>query len=87
MKLEIEITEEEIRSAIERKVRVAVADQTNTWSTDTYIRDRVKEHWQSAVDTMVSELLGSSAALQEKIDKAVEARIKARVAAALRAAA
>jgi len=30
MKFEIEITEEELRSAIERKVRAAVADQSNT---------------------------------------------------------
>lgn len=29
MKLEIEITEAEIRSAVERKIRVAVADQSN----------------------------------------------------------
>ena len=31
MKLEIEITEDEIKSALERKVRTAIADQTNQW--------------------------------------------------------
>ena len=34
MKLEIEITEDEIRSAIQRKVRTSIADQTNTFATD-----------------------------------------------------
>ena len=45
MKLEIEITEEELRSAIERKVRTAVADQTNSYGTDAYIKEQVKAHW------------------------------------------
>lgn len=31
MKLEIEITEDEIRSAIERKVRVSIADISNSY--------------------------------------------------------
>jgi hypothetical protein len=42
MRLDIEITEDEIRSAIERKVRTAIADQTNNYNTDTYIKDQVK---------------------------------------------
>lgn len=53
MKLEIEITEDELRSAIERKVRVAVADQTNSYATDAYIKEQVKArwaHWKAAVD-------------------------------------
>ena len=41
MKLEIEITEEELRSAIERKVRTAVADQTNSYGTDAYIKEQL----------------------------------------------
>ena len=60
MKLEIEITEEELRSAIERKVRTAVADQTNSYGTDSYIKEQVKAHWKSAVDTLVEEALKNS---------------------------
>ena len=55
MLLNIEITEAEIQKAIERKVRVAIADQTNSWGTDNYIKEEVKKHWQSAVDGLVKE--------------------------------
>ena len=85
MKLEIEITEDEIKSAIERKVRVAIADQTNAWNSENYIKESVKAHWKAAADSMVSELLGSSEELKKMINKTVEARVKARVSAALKA--
>lgn len=55
MKLEIEITEDEIRGAIERKVRTAVADQSNVYNTDFYIKEQVKAHWKKAVDNLIVE--------------------------------
>ncbi|MBK7804336.1 MAG: hypothetical protein IPJ55_17075 [Chloracidobacterium sp.] len=87
MKLEIEITEEEIKSAIERKVRTAVADQTNQWGTDQYIKDEVKKHWKEAVDKLIVEALEDSQRLQEKIMTAIEAKLKAKLNAAMKAAA
>ena len=79
MKLEIEITEEEIRSAIERKVRTAVADQTNKWGVDVYIQDQVKKHWVLAVDALVEEALSNSQVLQEKITKEIERKLRAQI--------
>lgn len=84
MKLEIEITEDEIRSAVERKVRTAVADQTNQWDVDSYIKERVKEHWKSAVEALVSEALNDSEKLREKIAAELEKKIRAQLAAAIR---
>jgi histidinol-phosphate/aromatic aminotransferase/cobyric acid decarboxylase-like protein len=82
MKLEIEITEEEIKRAIELRVRAAVADQNNAWSAENHIKDRVKHHWNTAVEAMVAQAIGDSAKLKEMVDRAVEAR--ARVQAALK---
>ncbi len=87
MKLEIEITEEEIKSAIERKVRTAVADQTNQWGVDMYIKDEVKKHWKAAVDKLIIEALEDSPRLREKIMAALEAKLKAQLTAAMKAAA
>ncbi len=87
MKLEIEITEEELRSAIERKVRTAVADQTNHYGTDAYIKDQVKAHWKAAVDALVAEALTDSKALREKIAAELEKKLRAQLAAALKNAA
>ncbi len=87
MKLEIETTEDETRSAVERKVRTAVADQTNRWHVDDYIKERVKEHWKLAVDALVSEALNDSKTLREKIAAELEKKLRAQLAAALKNAA
>ena len=84
MKLEIEITEEEIKSAIERRVRVAVADQSNAWHAENHVKDRVKHHWDAAVESLVAQVIGDSKALREMVDRAVEARVRARVQSALK---
>ena len=84
MKLEIEITESEIRSAIERKVRTAIADQTNSYHTDQYIKDQVKVYWKSAVDSLIQEALGESKALREKIASELEKKLRSQLAAAIK---
>lgn len=84
MKLEIEITEDEIRSAIERKVRTAIADQTNAYNTDTYIKDQVKANWKAAVDNLVVEEMYNSRVLREKIRAEFERKLRLQLAAAIK---
>ena len=84
MKLEIEITEEEIKSSVERKVRTAIADQTSQWGNDTYIKQQVKIHWEESVDALITEAIGNSEALRAKINTAIEKKLRAQLAAALR---
>ena len=84
MKLEIEITEEEIKSAMERKVRTAIADQTNQWGTDAYIKACVTEHWKKSVDTMVQELLKDAPAMRKKITESIEAKLRAQLNQAMK---
>lgn len=84
MKIEIEITEDEIRSAIERKARTAIADQTNSYSTDAYIRDQVKAHWHAAVDNLIVEELYNSQSLREKIRGEFERKLRLQLSAAIK---
>ena len=84
MKLEIEITEDEIRGAIERKARTAIADQTNAYATDAYIRDQVKAHWHAAVDNLIVEEMYNSQSLREKIRGEFERKLRLQLAAALK---
>ena len=84
MKLEIEITPEEIKSAIERRVRVAIADQNAAWNSEQSIKDKVKVFWNETVEATIQEVLGDSAKLKAMVNAAVEVRVKARVAAALK---
>ena len=84
MKLEIEITEEEIKSAIERKVRTAIADQTNQWHVDSYIKSQVGVKWKDTVDSMITELLQDSPVIREKIIKSIEAKLRSQVVALMK---
>ena len=85
MKLEIEITEDEIRSAVERKVRVAVADQSNQWGADDYIKKQVKVQWTVAVDAMILDALSNSQELRNKISAELERKLRAQISAAMKA--
>lgn len=86
MKLEIEITEEEIKSAIERKIRVAVADQTNSWTSEGHIKDRVKALWVKCVDEAIIEALANSEALKKKIADELERKLRSQLNAAMKKA-
>jgi len=87
MKLEIEITEEELRDAIERRVRAAIYDQTNSYVADAYIKEQVKIHWKVAVDLMIKEVLNDKDdknKLREKIMEELEKKLREQLAVALK---
>ena len=84
MKLEIEITEQEIKDAIERKVRVAVADQTNQWGADRMITDRVKALWPVVVDELILETLRDIPTLKAKIMAMVERKLQGQITALMK---
>lgn len=84
MKLEIEITEAEIKDVIERKVHVAIADQTNQWQADNIIKERVKAMWSQTVTDMIQECLSNSTVLKEKIQSDIEAKLKGQITALMR---
>lgn len=85
MKLEIEITEEEIRSAIERKVRLAIADTGNSYRADDLIKESVKRHWSNVVDALVLETLSNMPTLRARVVDAIERKLKAQLEKAMRA--
>ena len=85
MKLEIEITEDEIKSALAHKVRAAIASQNNAWNAENFIKDEVEKVWKNAVRALIDDMLRDPKAIKDMIDKAVEGKVKARVTAALKA--
>lgn len=84
MKLEIEITEEEIKSAMERKVRTAIADQTNQWGVDMFIKETVKKHWREQCEAMIVEGLSNSPVLRDKIQASIEAKLRGQITALMK---
>lgn len=81
MLYEIEITEAEIKAAIERKIRVAIADENNGYKADAYIKEMVKKHWAETVETLVKQELLNAPKIQEKINFAIEAKLKGQLQA------
>ena len=84
MKIEIEVTQAEISAAIERKIRVAIADQTTGYAFDDYIKQKVKELWKTSVDKMVFDVLEDMPAMKAKVISAIETKLKAQIAAAMK---
>ena len=85
MKLEIEVTEDEVRSAIERKVRVAISEHVENYWTQNSIKEVIKNHWSDAVDSIVREELANSDKIREAVQKSLESKIKSQLTALLKA--
>ena len=79
MKLEIEVTEDEVRSAIERKVRVAISEHVDNYWTQNSIKEVIKKHWSEAVDNIVREELENSDKIRETVQKMLEHKIKSQL--------
>ena len=85
MKLEIEITEDEIKSAIERKIRVALSDVNNSLNADIYIKEQVRKYWKDVADKAVKNVCEDEPELRKKIMAALENKIKGQLTAVLKA--
>jgi uncharacterized protein YjbJ (UPF0337 family) len=79
MKLEIDIHEAEIKSAIERNVRAVIANQTEHWRANDEIKAKIKEAWTKAVDDLIAEIIGDSDKIRQKVESAIEAKLKAQI--------
>ena len=84
MKLEIEVTEAEIKAAIERKIRVAIADETSSYRADQQIKDAVKKQWSDVVMKTIDECLADTPTLKAKIMASIEAKLKGQLTAMMK---
>ena len=86
MKVEIEIPEEELVAAIEKKVRQYVAAEAASWQVGEYIRDRIREKWKATADLVIAEVLDNGPELRAKIAEEIEKKLRAQLAVAMRQA-
>ena len=86
MRIEVEIPEEELRAAIQRKITDAIAVILNSYTTDNYIKERVKLQWRQAVDALVLEALSDHKELRALISAEVERKLRLQLAAAIKEA-
>lgn len=86
MKIDFEISEADIKEAVERKVRLVISEQVNTWESEQYIRTKVRTLFKEKVDSVVSECLQDSYELREKIRSEAERKLRAQVSAEIKKA-
>ena len=85
MKIEIEVTEAEIKDAIERKARLAIAEYNDKkWLNDPVINAAIKKYWTETVDKIIKEQVENSDAIRQSVIKKIEAKIQSRVTALMR---
>lgn len=86
MRIEVEIPEEELRAAIQRKIMDGLAVLMNSYTTDIYIKEQVKANWRQAVDALVLEALSDHKELRARISAEVERKLRLQLAAAIKEA-
>ena len=84
MKLQIEITEAEIKAAIERKIRAAIADESNSYSNEQWLKQQVAKLWKETAIKAIEERLADLPAMRTAITSTIEARLKAQIAAVMK---
>lgn len=85
MKIEIEVTEAEIKDAIERKARQAIAEYNNKkWLNDPVIHAAIKKYWAETVDKIVKEQVEDSDVIRQSVIKKIEAKIQGQVTALMK---
>lgn len=84
MKLEIEITEDEIKDALARHIRTAIADQVNQWGSKNYITQEVKKAWSEQVVKTIEEQLADSETIKEQVREAIENKLRGQITTLMR---
>ncbi|OHD19935.1 MAG: hypothetical protein A2Y38_00555 [Spirochaetes bacterium GWB1_59_5] len=84
MKIEVDVSDAELKDAIKRKVRVAMADQANQWGMNDLIIKKVKEAIPAAIDSIIAESLSNIPRLKQQVLEATEKEIKRRLQAAMK---
>lgn len=84
MKIEVEVTEAELKDALARHVRTAVADRVNAWGSAQKLKDMVAAEYERVVRQIVVEELGKSEKVRQQVHDAMVAKIRGQLTAAMK---
>jgi len=85
MKMEIEISEDEIKNSLNKAVAAAIANYANRWSVDSEISKAVSELAPGIIMNMVQETMSRSSELERKIIEKIDKRLTLQINAAIKA--
>ena len=86
MKIEIEISDEMIRAALEETVTNHVREVLRGWAIPDEVKRMVKERWPEVVGAMIDDQVADHERLREQIADEMARKLRLQVAAALKIA-
>ena len=86
MKIEFEITDDEIREAMRDSIRIAVNNTLSHWNVRDQVEKMVKEQWPDAIRGVIDEMVSNHAKTKEIIAENIARKLRAQVSAALKLA-
>lgn len=86
MKIEVEISDDMIREALEEVVIKQVRDVLSGWRVDDEVKDQVKKRWPSIVGVMIEERVLNREALKAQISEEIARKLRLQISAAMKAA-
>lgn len=85
MKLEIEISEDEMLRVANEQIHRAINDKANSFGVDKYIKEAIEARWQSTVNSIIDAALNDIPAIKAKITQEIEKKLRAQLAKVLKA--
>ncbi len=86
MKIEFEISDEDLRAALHDTIRIQVNAVLAHWSVKDQVEKMVKQQWPDAIRGVIDEMVSDHAAIRAKIAEEIAKKLRAQVAAALKQA-
>ena len=84
MRIELEITDEEIRQTLNKAATVAVINALTHWSVADQVKKMVQVQWPVVVGGMIEEMVKDHEPMKAKIAEEIAKKLRAQVNAALK---
>jgi len=79
MKVEIEVSEDDIKQELQKKVSEAIKEKLNSWGTEAIIKKAVHEAFCAAITPEIERQLKDSNHIKEKIRLEIERKLKRQI--------
>lgn len=84
MKFEFEISDDDVKAAIEKRISAAIHESLNGWVLREHIAAQIKSTLTGAADAMVAKVLEGHDEMRSIIIEEVQRKLRAQIAAAMK---
>lgn len=85
MKIEIDVSVEEIQTALQKQVAESVARQLSGYESRDYITAQIKVQWRAATDDAIRDAMADSPAIKTAVRQELEKKLKAQISKLMKA--